>query len=99
MTIEEKAEEYVNSTYTHSKEAVKQAYIAGAKENGIVWHKVADGDLPKDNVRVLSEKGHLVVYKAITFNWFEFSPNADNIKLRKWEEPIAWCEIPTYTEE
>jgi hypothetical protein len=22
-------------------------YIAGAKENGIQWHKVADGDLPK----------------------------------------------------
>lgn len=29
--IEQQAEEYANTTYTHSKEAVKQAYIAGAE--------------------------------------------------------------------
>lgn len=32
MTLEEKAKQYANSTYTHSKEAVEQAYIAGAKD-------------------------------------------------------------------
>ena len=63
------------------------------------WHYVKDGDLPKDRVQVLSEKGTLVIYKGDCFCWFEYSPNADNIKLRKWEEPIAWCEIPKYTKE
>ena len=29
--IEQQAEEYANTTYTHSKEAVKQAHIAGAE--------------------------------------------------------------------
>ena len=63
------------------------------------WHKVADGDLPKVGVQVLSEQGTLVVYKGDGFNWVEYSPNADSIKLRKWEEPIVWCEIPKYTKE
>ena len=57
------------------------------------WHYVKDGDLPKVGVQVLSEQGTLVIYKGEGFNWVEYSPNADNIKLRKWEEPIAWKEI------
>ena len=57
------------------------------------WHYVKDEDLPKVGVHVLSEKGTLVIYKGEGFNWVEYSPNADNIKLRKWEEPIAWKEI------
>jgi len=57
------------------------------------WHYMKDGDLPKVGVQVLSEKGTLVIYKGEGFNWVEYSPNADNIKLRKWEEPIAWKEI------
>lgn len=57
------------------------------------WHYVKDGDLPKDGVQVLSEKGHLVIYKGDCICWFEYSPNADNIKLKKWEEPIDWKEI------
>lgn len=57
------------------------------------WHYVKDGDLPKVGVQVLSEQGTLVIYKGDGFNWVEYSPNADNIKLRKWEEPIAWKEI------
>lgn len=57
------------------------------------WHFVKDGDLPKIGEKVLSEKGDLVIYKGDGFNWVEYSPNADNIKLRKWEEPRAWKEI------
>lgn len=60
----------------------------------IKWHKVADGDLPKYGYQVLSEEGVPVIYNRDTNRWFEYSPNADNIELRKWEEPIAWCEIP-----
>jgi hypothetical protein len=72
---------------------IEQAYLAGLKAGRPKWHKVADGDLPKTGVQVLSEKGTLVIYKGEGFNWVEYSPNADNIKLRKWEEPIAWEEI------
>ena len=56
MTLEEKAYEYAHEsmawcedfdfTYEIAENKIKQAYIAGAKENGTVWHKVADGDLP-----------------------------------------------------
>ena len=46
------------------------------------WHYVKDGDLPKVGVKVLSEQGTLVIYKGDGFNWVEYSPNADNIKLR-----------------
>ena len=56
------------------------------------WHYMKDGDLPKIGEKVLSEKGDLVIYKGDGF-WVEYSPNADNIKLRKWEEPRAWKEI------
>jgi hypothetical protein len=58
MTDEElkrKAEEYAIKeipfieciTQNDLERLVQQAYIAGATENGIQWHKVADGDLPK----------------------------------------------------
>ena len=74
----------------------KQAYLAGAEfgyNKANEWHYVKDGDLPKIGEKVLSEKGDLVIYKGDGFNWVEYSPNADNIKLRKWEEPRAWKEI------
>ena len=74
-----------------------EKYLRNAVEYGYnkanEWHFVKDGDLPKVGVHVLSEKGTLVIYKGEGFNWVEYSPNADNIKLRKWEEPIAWKEI------
>ena len=78
---------------------VEQAYIAGRKASRPQWHKVADGDLPKDSTLVLSEQGDIVFYKSVCNYWLEYSPNSDNIKLRKWEEPVAWCEIPEYKEE
>ena len=112
MKDEERAEEYVdkeccqtcpNTSHTCKEkcecwEFARKAFLAGLTESRPKWHKVADGDFPKDGVQVLSEKGHLVIYKGDCFCWFEYSPNADNIKLRKWEEPIAWCEKPTYTD-
>ena len=71
---------------------MEHAYIAGATENGIQWHKVADGDIPPDRHNVLSEKGEIVVMKDM--RWYEYSPNYDNILQRSWEEPKYWCEIP-----
>ena len=109
MTDEEMAKEYVdengfgsdcnNLTSFDANMEIEKAFLAGLKAGRLKWHKVADGDLPKVGVQVLSEQGTLVVYKGDGFNWVEYSPNADNLKLRKWEEPIAWCEIPKYTEK
>jgi hypothetical protein len=81
------------------KDFIRKAFLAGLKAGRPKFHKVADGDLPKTCVQVLSEQGALVIYKGVGFGWAEYSPNADNIKLRKWEEPIAWCEIPKFKEE
>ena len=97
MTDEEMADKYVIDT--GNNDCTIEAFLAGLKEGRPKWHKVADGDLPKVGVQVLSEQGTLVIYKGDGFYWVEYSPNADNIKLRKWEEPSAWCEIPKYTEE
>lgn len=81
-------------------ETDKRSYIDGFKDGAEFgynkaneWHYMKDGDLPKIGEKVLSEKGDLVIYKGDGFNWVEYSPNADNIKLRKWEEPRAWKEI------
>lgn len=91
-TVQINYESYLNN--------LKQAHKDGAKENGIIWHDLRKDpdDLPKVGVQVFSEQGTLVIYKGDGFNWVEYSPNADNIKLRKWEEPIAWCEIPQFKE-
>lgn len=107
MTIQEKAVKFATSGYEKkllSKDAIRiieaarfDGYIAGATDNGIVWHKVADGDIPPDRHNVLSEKGEIVVMKDM--RWFEFSPNYDNIPLRSWEQPRYWCEMPKFEEK
>ena len=101
MTDEEKlAEEFANNGYalgcTKSPfEVAKEGFLAGLKVGRQEkWHKVADGDLPKENKLYLVEikdNGLAIAY----FNG------------RHWEtrynlgEPghcvetvIAWCEIP-----
>lgn len=99
MKDEEMAEEYSQKICGYVRVELAQAFLAGLKAGKQKWHKVADGDLPKYGYQVLSEKGALVIYNRDINSWFEYSPNADNIKLRKWEEPIAWCEIPKFEEE
>ena len=105
--LDKMAEEYIEKNCKRWEEGeltvdeiVRLAYKDGAKENGVIWHKLKENsdDLPKVGVQVLSEQGTLVIYKGDGFNWVEYSTNAENIKLRKWEEPIAWCEIPQLKE-
>ena len=99
MKDDELAEEYVMN---HAKEAIQeqipyfkfaeQMFLAGLKAGRPKWHKVADGDLPKDENDVLVYSGE---------DWRlcvgRYSP-----KYKAWEtgcDTIAWCEIPKYTEE
>lgn len=61
----------------------------------IQWHKVADGDLPKENRSVISYVQTSIGYEYIMAHhnteWYSDS----GLKI---EPPIAWTEIPTFTE-
>ena len=106
MIDEEMAEEYVTREYCATCKNInhfckgkclcrtfaKNGFLAGLNEGKPKWHKVADGDLPKDENDVLVYSGE---------DWRmcvgRYSP-----KYKAWEtgcDTIAWCEIPKYTEE
>lgn len=97
MTNEEKlAERYVNGIPVFAEEGegfsrtqMQQAFLAGLKAGRPKWHKVADGDLPKNENDVLIYSGE---------EWRmcigRYSP-----KNKAWEagcDTVAWCEIPEY---
>ena len=99
MTDEELAENYTtfygfgsdfnNITSQEANQAIEQAYLAGLKAGRPKWHKVADGDLPKNENDVLVYSGE---------DWRmcvgRYSP-----KNKAWEagcDTVAWCEIPEY---
>lgn len=101
MTDEELAEEYANTVkcewenetyWVDCRDKIEDAFLAGLKAGRPKWHKVADGDLPKDENDVLVYSGE---------DWRmcvgRYSP-----KYKAWEtgcDTIAWCDIPKYTEE
>ena len=97
MTDEEMAKEYVvKNTGFNPKEPLGKiavrTYLAGLKAGRPEWHKVADGDLPKDENDVLVYSGE---------DW-RMSVGRYSPKYKVWEagcDTIAWCEIPKYTEE
>ena len=70
--FEKEAEEYTENPKSAWKQgmtcvgSVRQAFKDGAEfgyNKANEWHYVKD-ELPKDGVQVLSEKGHLVIYKG-----------------------------------
>lgn len=111
MTDEEMAERYANEnkiTFEYPGmsdfvwQELKQAYLAGLKEDRPKWHKVADGDLPEAEnhfwsrtVLLQTNKGSSIIgfYDQANKAWYEKA--TDDIVYGV----IAWCEIPKYTEE
>ena len=98
--LEKEAEEYAGTVHryrdaqgeTEQMEDVAEAWKKGYEAGRPKWHKVADGDLPKDENDVLVYSGE---------DWRmcvgRYSP-----KYKAWEtgcDTIAWCEIPTYTDK
>jgi hypothetical protein len=91
------------SGFTTSEEEVCKAYIAGAKENGVVWHnlKTNPKDLPKNQNEVLCllwEDSYYIGYHHINSGMWCF----DEFSLSKDEnedEVTAWCELPKFKEE
>ena len=113
MTDEEMAEKYVKGlcktckvdvcryskiqTCT-KKERLKQAYLAGFKAGRPQWHKVADGYYPpydrcNCSINVFTNSGHIAYYNYDDECWIEV------FSVIEINPPIAWCEIPKYTEE
>lgn len=111
MTNDEKiAHEYAIENWEHYEEgqsdydALKQAVLYGLKAGRPKWHKVADGDLPK-------EEGSYLLYlydedtKSTFYEIFGVARRCvdrDDVYLESmiWtiNDVIAWCEIPQYTE-
>ena len=97
--LEKRANEYVSRT--GNNDCTIDAYIAGATENGIIWH-----DLRKDP-EDLPETLH-PVYAKLECGTYVFAyrnkrwhGNDDGIILchgNGKSEVIAWCEIPRFEE-
>ena len=99
MSEEEMAKEYSKSAcaWIEDREPlderdIQQAFLAGLKAGRPNWHKVSDGDLPKDENDVLVYSGE---------DWRmcvgRYSP-----KYKVWEagcDTIAWCEILKFKEK
>ena len=110
---EEKAEEYAREWLYHVKDLelhhkeddkpeyvrIKQAYLDGLHEGQPKWHKVADGDLPKD------DKQYLVLYyynykgkKEMSYGVRDNLHSDFEIHRNYTEQIIAWCEISQFKE-
>lgn len=76
----------------------EDGFLAGLKAGRLQWHKVADGDYPpceKGNytINVLTDRGGIAYYDFNDDRWIAEPLSAEI------NPPIAWCEIPKYTEE
>lgn len=70
-------------------ENVEEAYIAGARENGVEWH-----DLRKDPTDL--PKGHRVVLNQVGAQT-NYDPKRGFLGF-EGVGVIAWCEIPLFKE-
>lgn len=85
--------------YYDSEEDLVDACIAGAKENGVVWHnlKTNPNDLPKNQNEVLcclwEDTYDIGYYKNDDEMWYfnEFNVSKDEVD--------AWCELPKFEVE
>lgn len=84
--------------YIDIHERIKQAYLAGLKAGKPEWHKVADGDLPKDTsikrVFVGNNEYHQLYYSSCG-RWVY----CDKGGLQFFGDVIAWCEMSTFTDK
>lgn len=98
MTEDEKlAEEYAYNKWTdyiEKQEVAEQAYLAGLKAaRQKMWHDLRENpdDLPEDCA--INQDGKRVLYDHINKVW-----RNDDADEYICDDPIAWCEIPTFEE-
>lgn len=112
MTDNEMAEKYASENkqiygsdeygYITDYNNIKEAYLAGLEARKPQWHKVADGDLPKETGDYITNIGVLTYdsYGDGVFKWHTpFCEACDYSNVVGDDEVIAWCEIPKYTDE
>ena len=90
---------------------VTEVFLAGLEAGRPKWHKVADGDLPKepeflknhpDNHRyewyivAYVGKSSRALYSFAKKKWFI---DYEEMMVGNYFEPIAWCEIPRFEGE
>ena len=81
------------------KDFIRKAFLAGLKAGRPKWHKVADGDLPKEHkiyLVAIKDNGLAIAYFngrhwVTKYNLGDFGHCVETV--------IAWCEIPKYEEE
>lgn len=104
MKDEEMAEEWWNNWVVkdwndlqEGKRLFIQAFLAGLKADRPQWHKVADGDLPKENKLVLMKiTGCFVLGWYNGNDWYNDSQCGVTIPSNC---VIAWCELPVLPKE
>ena len=75
-----------------------KSFLAGLKAGRPQWHKVADGDLPKENkiyLVAMKDNGLAIAYFngrywKTKYNLGDFGHCVETV--------IAWCEIPKFEE-
>ena len=104
MTLEEKARESsINAclctNMVISQPSYEKGYIAGAEENGVIWHDLQKDptDLPKDNdvKRCYVGNGEYQNLRYSKCRWYY----SDKGGLSFIRDIIAWCEKPTFDKE
>ena len=81
------------------QKAWRDGYIAGAIENGILWHDLRKdpNDLPAKGEYVLNQDGCMVKYcNQDNLEWMFCA--APNDELYQIAEVLRWCEIPQFKE-
>ena len=109
MIDEEIAEEYIcngkcqddiDRNYVHCKTCTRpDDFLAGLEAGRPKWHKVVDGDLPKENnlyLVAIKDNGLAIAYFnglhwETKFNLGDFGHCLETV--------IAWCEIPKFEEK
>lgn len=97
--LKQKAEAWLVNNLHSTEQDYAKAYIAGATENGIKWHKVADGDFPKVTGDYITNIGMLTYdyYGNNIYKWHTpFCEVCDYGDEVGDDEVIAWCEIPQF---
>ena len=106
MTDEEMAEEYKETVHRWrdskgelvQEEDVKQAFLDGLKAGRPKWHNLRKNpdDLPK-RLNFMSET---VVNQIGTPCHYNYEQECwQNWSFIEIETPVAWCEIPTFTDK
>lgn len=96
----------VKALFPSTEKIYERGFLAGLEADKPKWHKVADGDLPKETEFIESDVLLLLVqlrgteHKRYELGRYNFSANVFSYThLKSVEDVVAWCEIPKYEEE